>query len=179
MVLSDGEIWEEIESGNLIFTPNIEPEQVSPSAIDLRLGYQFTTFPEPAKGFETTVDLGGDVDIEGGIARYGITQTLKEGETFTLEPKQFVLAYTLERIVMPNHLAARVEGRSSLGRMGISIHQTAPTVHATFTGHLRLEISHNGPFKCRLRPGQQICQLVVERLGKPSKTRLASQFQNQ
>ena len=179
MVLSDTEIWEAIKEGRLKFTPNIEPEQVTPSSIDLRLGYQFTTFPERPAGFHTTVDLGTDIDIEAGIRRYGETRTLAEGQTFTLEPGAFVLAYTLEEVELSNDLAARVEGRSTLGRLGISIHQTAPTVHATFKGQLRLEISCNGPFQCILHPGQRICQLIIERLGRPASTPLSSRFQGQ
>ena len=179
MVLSDTEIWEAIKQGQLKFTPNIEPEQVAPSSIDLRLGYRITTFPKDLDGFYTTVDLGKDVDIEAGIKRYGETRTLAEGETFTLEPGDFVLAYTLEEIELSRELAARVEGRSTLGRLGISIHQTAPTVHATFKGQLRLEISCNGPFKCILPPGMRICQLIIERLGQPASTPLLSRFQGQ
>ena len=178
MVLSDREIWMAIGSGRLKFTPDIQEGQVSPSAVDLRLGNQFTTF-KPLKGVETVIDLRVIGNVEDVVAAYGETRTLAAGETFLLEPGQFVLAYTLEYVEMPNYLAARVEGRSSLGRLGISIHQTAPTVHATFAGQLRLEISHNGPFTCRLYPGQRICQLVVERLGSPSETTLRSSFQQQ
>lgn len=179
MILSDGEIWEAIQEGQLRFDPALDPEQVDPSSIDLRLGNRFTIFPEPVEGFITTVDLRSDVDIEAGMRRHGKIVEVKDGEAFTLKRGDFVLAYTLERIQLSNALAARVEGRSSIGRLGISIHQTAPTVHATFTGHLRLEISHNGPFECKLYPGQRICQLIVERLGRPSKARLHSQFQGQ
>jgi dCTP deaminase len=179
MILSDGEIWEAIQNKQLSFDPPLNPEQVAPSSIDLRLGNRFTIFPEPVEGFITTVDLRSDVDIEAGMNRYGKSITLNDDKAFTLKPGEFVLAYTLEKIQLSNALAARVEGRSSIGRLGISIHQTAPTVHATFTGHLRLEISHNGPFECKLYPGQRICQLIVERLGKPSMARLNSRFQEQ
>lgn len=179
MILSDGEIWEAIESNQLFIDPPPSMGQVGPSSIDLRLGNRFTTFPEPPSGFSTIVDLSTDVDVEAGIARYGRNVIVRDGEPFTLNPGDFVLAYTLENIRLSDTLAARVEGRSSIGRLGISIHQTAPTVHATFTGQLRLEISHTGPFACNLYPGQRICQLIVERLGRPSMNRLNSQFQGQ
>lgn len=155
MVLSDREIWMEIGSGRLTFTPNIEPEQVGPSSIDLRLGNQFTVFNPPERGIETIIDLAEIENVEMVSERFGEIVDLGEGESFVLEPDQFVLAYTLEYITVPNYLAARVEGRSSLARLGISVHQTAPTVHATFQGQLRLEISHNGLYKCRLHPGQK------------------------
>lgn len=179
MVLSDREIWMEIGSGRLIFEPDIEPNQVGPSSIDLRLGNQFTTFEPPEDGLETTIDLRTIGNVEKVARKLGKTDTLDDEERFTLQPNQFVLAYTKEYLRMPNYLAARVEGRSSLARLGISVHQTAPTVHATFEGQLRLEISHNGPYACYLYPGQKICQLVVERLGSPSTTELKSLFQRQ
>ena len=98
----------------------------------------------------------------------GFETTLEEGETFNLEPRQFVLAYYQGIHQAPQLLVrAGVEGRSSFARLGISIHQTAPTVHATFEGQLRLEILNNGPYECTLSPGLPICQLILERLGRP------------
>ncbi len=90
-----------------------------------------------------------------------------------------MLAYTLESISLSNEFSARVEGRSSFARLGVAIHQTAPTVHATFQGQLRLEISNVGPFRCVLRPGMTIGQLIIERLGMPAATTLKSRFQGQ
>ena len=169
----------EIGSGRLQFSPEITPGQVSPSSIDLRLGNTFTTFRPSPEGADTVIDLGRIGNVEDIASAYGATETLSKGEAFRLEPEQFVLAYTLEHVKMPNYLAARIEGRSSLARLGISIHQTAPTVHATFEGQLRLEISHKGPFPCLLHPGQSICQLILEKLGRPSETTLKSPFQQQ
>lgn len=169
----------EIGSERLKFTPNVQPEQVISSAVDLRLGNQFTTFRESTLGIETVIDLSKVTNVEDILDVYGEKQTLEAGEAFLLKPGSFVLGYTLEFIEMPNYLAARVEGRSSLARLGISIHQTAPTVHATFEGQLRLEISHNGPLACKIFPGQKICQLVIERLGSPSQSTLKSPFQDQ
>ena len=169
----------EIGSGRLTFQPDIEPDQVGPSSIDLRLGNQFTTFESPEEGLETTIDLKTIGNVEKVAQKLGTTKDLDNEERFTLRRGQFVLAYTKEYLRMPNYLAGRVEGRSSLARLGISVHQTAPTVHATFEGQLRLEIMHNGPYTCLLYPGQKICQLVVERLGSPSTTELNSLFQRQ
>ena len=69
-----------------------------------------------------------------------------------LKPNAFALAYTVERLTLLLHLAARVEGKSSVARWGLSIYQTAPTIHAGFRGNIRLEISNVGPFVCRLAP---------------------------
>ena len=179
MILSDREIWMEIGSSRLVITPDPEVDQIAPSALDLRLGNEFTTFPEPVPGVKTLIDTTEIGNVETVIDRYGRKQTLADNEAFPLKPGDFVLAYTLEYIQMPNYLAARVEGRSSLARLGLSIHQTAPTVHATFKGQLRLEISHNGPYDCLLHPGQKICQLIIERLGSPAETILESLFQQQ
>lgn len=181
MVLSDGEIREAISGGLLRFTPPIDPLNVSTSSIGLRLGHTITVYKvapdDPA--FSTVVDLERLMDVEAGIAKYSDIKTLATGDSFTLKPRQFILAYTMETVRLSSELAARVEGRSSFGRLGISIHQTAPTIHAGFEGQIRLEILNNGPFRCLLRPGLEICQLIVERLGRPATEPLQSQFQHQ
>lgn len=180
MVLSDHEIWMEIRSGRLAFTPDIMAGQITPSSVDLRLSNSFTGFNPPAiPGVATTIDLSTIGNVEEFAASYGVQTILAEGEQYTLAPGQFALAYTLERVKLPNYLAGRVEGRSSFARLGISIHQTAPTVHATFEGQLRLEIRNNGAYECKLSPGRRICQLVLERLGSPAVSRLDSLFQQQ
>ena len=169
----------EIGSGRLSFDPPITPDQVSPSAIDLRLGNQFTVFKAPTDSVTIILDLTKIANVETIIADYADEVSIPDNEAFILKSKSFVLAYTREYIKLPNYLAARVEGRSSLARIGISIHQTAPTVHATFEGQLRLEILNNGTLDCALRPGMKFCQLVVERLGSPAVSTLRSPFQQQ
>ena len=169
----------EIQTGRLRFIPDILPDQVSPSAVDLRLSNEFTTLHPPPKGSAITVDPSRIEDVEALTKRYGETKRLEGEEDFALTPEQFVLAYTLERIELPNYLAARIEGRSTLARLGVSIHQTAPTVHATFRGQLRLEISNNGPYTVVLRPHLRVCQLIIERLGTPSQSTLRSSWQDQ
>ena len=179
MVLSDHEIWMEIGSERLTFDPALTPDQVSPSSIDLRLSNQFTTLNPPLAGATTTIDLTEVDDIEKIIGAHGEETNVPEGGTFPLSPGAFVLAYTREYIALPNYLSARVEGRSSLARIGISIHQTAPTVHATYEGQLRLEILNNGPFELKLHPGMRFCQLIIERIGSPAVSTLRSRFQRQ
>jgi dCTP deaminase len=105
--------------------------------------------------------------------------SVPDGEYYELKPREFILAFTEEYIKLPNHIAARVEGRSSIARLGLTIHQTAPTVHATFEGQLRLEICNNGLFNCRIRPKMKVCQLILERLGEPAESRLNSKYQKQ
>ncbi len=178
MILSDREIWMEIQSGRLKFEPAIAQEQVSPSAVDLRLSNQFTVLKKAPEGAKVIIDLAKNPDVEQIVAQYGKPVTVaSETGAFEIAPGDFVLAYVMESIELPNYLAARVEGRSSLARLGISVHQTAPTVHATWQGQLRLEISNVGPFTIALRPGQSICQLILERLGTPSQSTLTSRWQ--
>ena len=178
MVLSDNEIRMEIENGGLVFNPTVHRDQIKSSSVDLHLSSTFITFKPPTAGVKTTVDLR-KVNVQNVIKDYGDIQTRSDTEAFELEPRQFVLAYTREYITLPNYLAGRVEGRSSLARLGITIHQTAPTVHAIFEGQLALEIINNGPFTYELYPGYIICQLILERLGNPAKGPSYSQFQYQ
>ena len=113
------------------------------------------------------------------LAHLGSTIVVEAGQPFVLEPNQFVLAWTRETITLPNFLCARVEGRSTLARLGLSIHQTAPTVHATFSGRLRLELRNGGPYALELYSGTRVCQLIVETLTSPSLASLQSIHQNQ
>jgi dCTP deaminase len=81
---------------------------------------------------------------------------------FIIEPGEFVLATTREYVKLPPDIAARVEGRSSLGRLGISIHVTAPTIHALFEGNITLEIFNHSKYNLNIQAGMKICQLIFE-----------------
>lgn len=184
MVLSDQEIEMELRHGQLVITPEVNDAQIGPSSIDLHLSNKFTIFKTEAEmaelgGLTLSVNLANITNVEAIIRAVGDEITLAEGETLALAPGEFILAYTREYIEIPRYLAARVEGRSTLARLGLSIHQTAPTVHATFKGQLRLEIMNNGPVECELSPGIAICQLILERLGWPAVRSLTGAFQNQ
>lgn len=174
----------ELRTGGLVITPEVRDDQIGPSAIDLHLSDRFTIFKTKQEldelgGLNQSVNLANITNVEAIVRAVGNEITLAEGETHKLAPGQFVLAYTQEHVEIPKYLAARVEGRSTLARLGLSIHQTAPTVHATFIGQLRLEIMNNGPLSCLLSPGITICQLILERLGWPAVRNLDSAFQNQ
>jgi dCTP deaminase len=99
-------------------------------------------------------------------------QSQKTSETFTLYPQCFVLAWTHEEITLPlnSRIAARVEGKSSLARFGVSVHVTAPTIHSGFTGHIQLEMFNFGNLEIILEKGMRVCQLIFETtLGTPQK----------
>lgn len=180
MIYSDKDIMDALDTGKFIIDPRPVRDDISPSAVDLRLHNIFTVFEneEQLEGVEVAV-MVGVADTERVVQRYGKNLEIPVGSYLELKPSAFVLGYTRERLDMPMDLAARVEGKSSLARLGISIHQTAPTIHADFEGYIRLEIANTGPFTCRLRPGIRVCQLVVEELKSPAERKLQSRFQNQ
>lgn len=178
MILSDTDIWQEIEKGGLKFEPMVEDDQIGTSAIDLRLANVFTVPKKPPSGIAITIDPA-KISPEEALEVNSDEIVVQSGEKFNLEPGAFVLGYTLERVELSNYLAARIEGRSSFARLGVSVHQTAPTVHAKFAGQLRLEISNIGPYTVLLEPGSIFCQLIVERLSSPSETASTSQWQGQ
>lgn len=179
MILSDRDIMQEVANGSLRFIPPIDNTRISPSSLDLRLSNQFTVLRPQPPGVEVIVDLPRTPNLEEVIQSYADVINVPDGDYLVLRPGDFVLAYTRELVEVPNYLAARVEGRSSYARLGISVHQTAPTIHATFRGQIRLEISHSGRLACRLYPGERICQMVIERLSSPAESSLQSPFQEQ
>ena len=178
MIYSDRNIVDALNSGLLVIDPPPGLDLFDTSAVDLRLGRRFLVFEPPLAGAGVFVNVG-QANPEAVATRYGTLREIPDGEYLALKPGAFVLGSTLERVAMPLHLAARVEGKSSLARFGLSIHQTAPTIHADFRGNIRLEISNVGPFVCRLTPGTRICQLIIEELKDPASEPLRSRFQEQ
>ena len=178
MIYSGQNIADALQSGLLVIDPPPSEEMFATSAVDLRLGRRFSVFEKPIPGAGVFVTIGR-AQPEAVAARYGVVKEVPDGEYLEPEPGEFALTSTLERVAMPLHLAARVEGKSSVARFGLSIHQSAPTIHADFRGNIRLEISNVGPFACRLVPGSRICQLIVEELKDPASEPLRSRFQDQ
>ena len=182
MIYSDSDIIEALQSSALVIEPNPSRTMFSTSSVDLRLDNGFTVFDAPPAGSEILIRVD-QADPEAIARRYGREVRLELGQSLPVRPDAFVLAYTQERITLPRDVAARVEGKSSLARLGISIHQTAPTVQAGWgqngSAPLRLEISNVGPFVCHLTPGMQICQLIFEELRTRPGQELNSRFQNQ
>lgn len=159
-----------LADGLLIFDPQIEPQQIGPTGIDLRLGPQFTVFKK-AKGVRLSIAKGiGDI----AEAELWKTHDLEEYDqfgkrsSFSLEPGEFVLGRTLERVSIPANFVASVEGRSSYARLGISVHQTAPWIHPGFNNHITLEMRNSGQFTLDLTPTiDKPCQLTVFTLTSP------------
>lgn len=158
MLLSDRDIAAALKAGRLGLEP-FEPELVQPSSVDVRLDRRFRVFNnqnhthiDPSKRQD---DLTAPVDVA-------------EDEPFVLHPGEFVLASTLEVITLPDDLAARLEGKSSLGRLGLLTHSTAGFIDPGFSGHVTLELSNVANLPMTLWPGMKIGQLCVFRLSSPA-----------
>jgi len=170
MVLSYVDLDKAVKEEGLEFTPPLTEEQWGPTNVDLRLGYQFTRFTE-AGGI--TVSLAEGVKNLGSASLWS-TADLTEPDDFgnprflTIDPGEFILARTLERVKIPNHLIGMVEGRSSYARFGLSMHQTAPWIHPGFNGPITLEIRNSGKIRIQLTPKKdRICQLTIFKLETP------------
>ena len=188
MILTDREIIQLIQAGSLNFSPPLAADQVKSSAIDLRLGYNFSVYPYDTSGLpesvrsilSQTVDLSDESKVVQFInyLRRENNRTLKDGQSIDIAPRSLLLAETLEDFKLPDNIAARIEGRSTYARLGIAVHQTAPSVKPAWSGQLTLEIVNNGPFTYRLYPGMRLCQLILERLDSAVQTPDKSAWQN-
>jgi dCTP deaminase len=188
LILSNQGIWDALAQGNLLIDPPPEKDQYTTSAVDLRLGSQFlawdqSKFEQP--GVSVHVDLSQHKFHSTAKGYLAPLRTETDGSVifppFREQPSH-ILATTLERVhlKLESLLAARVEGRSSLARLGLTIHLTAPTIHAGFDGHITLEMINFSPFHLRLVPAQtRVCQLILERLESGPVGDIRTEFQGQ
>jgi dCTP deaminase len=158
VLLSDGDIRKEIASGRIILSP-WDPDMVQPSSVDVRMDRYFRVFEnhryphiDPA---EEQPDLTRLVETPGD-------------EPFILHPGEFVLASTYEVVTLPDDISARLEGKSSIGRLGLLTHSTAGFIDAGFSGHVTLELSNVATLPIKLWPGMKIGQLCFFRLTSPA-----------
>ena len=151
MVLSDVEIRAEINEERLVFDPPIplRDGRIDSSSVDLLLHPDLIVLPSERVRGVTIVPSDRDVEVMGLLNIHGEHRSLASGP-YRLEPYRLVIGKTLEHVTLPNHLAARIEGKSSLARLGLSVHVTAPTVIAGFQGNLYLEMYNIGPFAIEL-----------------------------
>lgn len=160
-ILSDKTIKEYLEEGKIVIDPLKDEQQIQPSSVDMRLGDEFKVFKVIRKPYIDPKD-------EEDIAEYMESSTVPEGEAFIIHPNEFALATTQEYVKVPDDLVARVEGRSSMGRLGVTMHVTAGYVDPGFEGRITLEISNIGSMPVALYPGQRVCQLVFETMTTPA-----------
>jgi dCTP deaminase len=158
VLLSDRDIRAQIADGRLAIEP-YDPELVQPSSIDVRLDGLFRVFNNTRY---THIDPAQRQDELTTL----VERT--EGEPFVLHPGEFVLGSTLEVCTLPDDLAGRLEGKSSLGRLGLLTHSTAGFIDPGFTGHITLELSNVANLPITLWPGMKIGQLCVIRLSSPA-----------
>ena len=156
MILSDRSIREELAAGRIVIDP-LDESCIQPSSVDLHIDRYFRVFLNHAMGFidvkEDQEELTELVEIKE-----------KEDDVFILHPGEFVLGSTLERVALPDDLVARLEGKSSLGRLGLLIHSTAGFVDAGWDGHLTLELSNVANLPITLYPGMKIGQISFLRM---------------
>jgi len=175
VILTDREIELAIKHGQIELDPPPDDDAYSSTSLDLTLAENAEIWESPkgVKLFPGTVGF-----------KYDTLKALKKSislKDYTLERGAFVLGWTRETVGLPigSRLAARVEGKSSLARLGIGIHLTAPTIHAGFKAQIQLEITNVSPNQIVLAPGMRVCQLIFEAtLGTPVKG-YAGQFMGQ
>jgi dCTP deaminase len=158
VVLSDRDIRAEIDAGRIVIDPFI-PEAVQPSSVDLHLDRRFRVFRNSRYPF---IDVKAD--------QPELTELVEIGgdDPFILHPGEFVLGSTFERVQLPNDLVARLEGKSSLGRLGLLIHSTAGYVDPGWEGNLTLELSNVANLPITLYDGMKIGQISFQRLSSPA-----------
>lgn len=175
MVLSDSDIKRELEAGNIRVDPAVQPADIQPSSLDVHLGNQVSRVSDAHPAIRRVIDVGHP-DIGTIFDELCVTKDIPE-DGYELGPGEFILSSIQERIALCSRIAARIEGTSTLARFGLAVHSTAPTVHATYGGYLKLELSNHGGLPIILRPGMKIAQLIFEYLKTPSVGTLQSFWQ--
>ena len=158
MLLSDRDIRAEITAGRVAVEPFAE-SMVQPSSVDVRLDRFFRVF----ENHKYSV-------INPSIEQSELTRevVVEPNEHFILHPGEFVLASTFEIITLPDDIAGRLEGKSSLGRLGLLTHSTAGFIDPGFSGHITLELSNVANLPVKLFPGMKIGQLCLIKLSSPA-----------
>lgn len=174
MILSDRSIREQIASGRIVIEP-FEAQHVQPSSVDLRLASSFLVFRNTRRAYldvkQPAEELMERIEVHGQ-------------EPIVVHPSEFVLGSTLERVVIPDDLVGRLEGRSSVGRLGIVIHSTAGYIDPGFAGQITLEIANLANIPVLLYSGMRIAQISFSQMTTAAEVpygrrRLGSKYQDQ
>ncbi len=174
MILSDRSIREELAEARIVIEP-LDLDNIQPSSVDLRLDRYFRVFRNHTM---RVIDVKEDQEELTELVE------IRDEDSFILHPGEFVLGSTAERVALPDDLVARLEGKSSLGRLGLLIHSTAGFVDAGWDGHLTLELSNVANLPITLYPGMKIGQISFLRMTTPADTpygsaRVGSKYQGQ
>ena len=173
-VLSDRDIRAALEAGTVKIEP-YDPQDLQPSSVDLRLDRRFRVFRNNRYPF---------IDVRSPQPDLTELLTIADDEPFILHPGEFVLGQTLEWVELPDDLVARLEGKSSLGRLGLLIHSTAGFVDAGWDGQLTLELSNVATLPITLYPNMKIGQISFIQMTTPADNpygskNVGSKYQNQ
>ena len=158
MILSDRSLREEIAAGRIVIDP-FDDSCVQPSSIDLHLDHRFLVFRNHTMAH---------IDVRTDLSALTEQVEVSDDDPFMLHPGEFVLGSTSERVAVPDDLVARLEGKSSLGRLGLLIHSTAGYVDAGWDGQLTLELSNVASLPITLYPGMKIGQISFMRMTTPA-----------
>ena len=174
VLLSDRDIRKSINAGDLGIEP-FDPELIQPSSVDVRMDRYFRVFNNSKY---THIDPKLNQDELTSLVE------VEDGDAFVLHPGEFVLASTLEKFTLPAHLAGRLEGKSSLGRLGLLTHSTAGFIDPGFSGYITLELSNVANLPITLWPGMKVGQLALFQMSSPAETpygsgKLGSKYQGQ
>lgn len=174
MILSDRSIRQALKDGRICIEP-FDDSMIQPSSVDLTLDRWFRVFLNHTMG---------NIDVKQDLENLTQLVEVATDEVFMLHPGEFVLASTAERIALPDDLVARLEGKSSLGRLGLLIHSTAGFVDAGWDGHLTLELSNVANLPITLYPGMKIGQISFLQMTTPAEhpygsAEIASKYKGQ
>jgi dCTP deaminase len=158
VILSDRTLREQIAAGRIVIEP-FDDGCVQPSSIDVKIGNLFRVFRNHTSGI---------IDVKQNQDDLTELITIPEEGVFMLHPGEFVLGSTLERIAVPDDLVSRIEGKSSLGRLGLIIHSTAGFIDAGFDGHVTLELTNIATLPITLYPGMKIGQVSFMQMTTPA-----------
>ncbi len=160
MILSDRTLRQQLADGRIVIEP-LDESLIQPSSIDVRISNLFRVFRN-----HTAAVI--DVKLDQSDLTELVEMPEDGSEAFMLHPGEFVLGSTLERVTVPDDLVGRVEGKSSLGRLGLLIHSTAGFIDAGFDGHITLELANVASLPITLYPGMKIGQVSFMQMTSPA-----------
>ena len=158
VILSDRTIREQLAAGRIVIDP-LDETCIQPSSIDVKVSNLFRVFRNHTAGV---------IDVKKDMTHLTELVEIADGDAFMLHPGEFALGSTLERVGVPDDMVARVEGKSSLGRLGLLIHSTAGFIDAGFDGHITLELSNVANLPITLYPGMKIGQVSFMMMTTPA-----------
>ncbi len=162
MILSDREILQALKDGRISVTPELDLEQqLGSCSVDFRLGNTFMVFEHSRFSYI-------DPRHAQSIGEAMRTIVVPDGEAFIMQAGDFALASTMESLVLPDDLLGRLEGRSSIARLGITVHSTAAVFEPGWEGTATMELSNLGRMAVALYPGMRICSFTFEQLSSPA-----------